>query len=697
MPIAKLPLLLINQIAAGEVIERPASVVKELVENCLDAGSRRIDIAIEEGGKQLIRISDDGQGIPAEELHLALSPHATSKLFHPDDLAAIGTMGFRGEALAAIASVSRLTLTSRVNDPATKQAVESGATIESSGDQMSDVAPAGCSPGTVIEIRDLFFNTPARRKFLRSSSAEYAQISDVVQRIAMTRCDVAFTLTHNGRKALDVPATTSKRERCIALLGKEMDEALLEFDHVETKRSVDDDGNPITPAQAWGLAGMPSAARATSKFQYLYINGRIIRDRNLAHAIKEAYRGLIPPDKFPMAVVMIEMDPHWVDVNVHPAKTEVRFREPGRLHSLVLGALRQRLLGADLTPTAATFAPSSLSNRSNAGTFPWNTAGSSHDTSTGGSTSVGQAGLSSSPVSSSSFVEHFKQMEPRQKGFVYEQVRAAMQPPVPVAPLLQQGLGMQATPDETLDEATAAGLAQHSQDIDTTSNADETASGQYQSDAWSQAHANAGQPAPPPPILRSMGVLQVHESYLVTQDDQGLLIIDQHALHERVMFEELRQRITNRPLESQRLLMPAVLNVSQVQMDLLDSLGELFERIGIEVSPMGPTSIGIQAFPSLLFHRKVEPISFLTDLLDRAQEGLLDVSSPTAVEASLHEVLDMMACKAAVKAGDSMTPEELASLLAKREQIERSGSCPHGRPTTIRLTLRDLEKHFKRT
>lgn len=681
MPIRKLSLLLINQIAAGEVIERPASVVKELVENSLDAGSRRIDITIEEGGKQLIRISDDGQGIPSEELTLALSPHATSKLSSPEDLAAIGTMGFRGEALAAIASVSRLRLTSRVNDLTTKDAHESGATIESTGDQMSDVAPAGCSPGTVIEVRDLFFNTPARRKFLRSASAEYAQISDVVQRIAMTRCDVAFNLTHNGRKGVDVQSTTSRRERCLALLGKEMDEALLEFDHVETKPRNDEDGNPVIPAQAWGLAGMPSVARATSKFQYLYLNGRVIRDRNLSHAIKEAYRGLIAPDKFPMAVVMIDIDPHWVDVNVHPAKTEVRFREPSRLHSLVLGALRTRLLGADLTPVAATFRPSSGNSPSQPNAWPGNPGKNvSHD-------SPSQPG-SITGMSSAGFVDHFKQMAPTQKGFVYEQVRAAMQPTVAPSPLLDRP-----TADST---TTSAGLADTPVKTPSVEGNDDL-NDQPRLDAWSQAHANAGQPAPPPPILRSMGVLQVHESYLVTQDDHGMLIIDQHALHERVMFEELRQRITQRPLESQRLLMPAVLQVTQLQMDLLESLGPLFERIGIEASPIGPTSIGIQAFPSLLFHRKVEPVAFLTDLLDRAQEGQLDVSSPTAVEASLHEVLDMMACKAAVKAGDSLTPEELASLLAKREEIERSGSCPHGRPTTIRLTLRDLEKHFKRS
>jgi len=682
MPIAKLSTLLINQIAAGEVIERPASVVKELVENSLDAGARRIDIAIEEGGRQLIRISDDGCGIPEDELVLALSPHATSKLQHPDQLAAIGTMGFRGEALASVASISRLKLTSRVNEPG--NVAHAGATIESSGDQMGQPMPAACAPGTVIEVRDLFFNTPVRRKFLRSASAEFGHISEVVMRIAMARQDIAFTLTHNGRSTLEVQATTSRRDRCVDLLGKEMRDALLEFDQVESRPGVDEDGNPLVPAQVWGLAGLPAAARATGKFQYLYINGRAIRDRNLQHAIKEAYRGLIPPDKFPLAVVMIDIDPAWVDVNVHPAKAEVRFRDAGRLHSLVLGALRQRLLGADLTPTAASFAPpASRGFTPPAPLSPMGLAGRfAPPASQGDSPAAGQGG--SSPAPQSSFVNFLRQPPSmNQGGFNFQEVRQQMREP-------EAGHSPAVSASSTDPQIPAAAST-------VSALVEPQPERSPMTDAWAEAHANAGKPAPPPPILRSMGVLQVHQSYLVTQDDHGLLIIDQHALHERVMFEELKARITQSNLESQRLLMPAVVNVTPAQMGLLDSLAPLLERIGIEATPLGPAAIGIQAFPSLLFDRGVEPVEFFTDLLDRVQEGSIDAATPTAVEASLQEVLDMMACKAAVKAGDKLTSEELAALLAKREEIERSSSCPHGRPTTIRLTLRDLEKHFKRS
>lgn len=281
MPIKTLPTLVINQIAAGEVIERPASVVKELVENALDAGATRIDIAIEEGGAQLIRISDDGIGIPADELKLAVAPHATSKITASDELEAIGTLGFRGEALASIASISRLRITSRPRN-ADGTLEEAAAVLEVEGDNISGPTPSGGKPGTVIEVRDLFFNTPARRKFMRSPGSEFGHINDTLTRIAMVNPDAGFTLTHNGRSVRDLPPNQSRSERCIDLLGKDLAEGLLEFDHLDdpTRGS----------AHVWGLAGLPSLARATSKFQHVCINGRPIKDRSLGHAIKEAYQ-----------------------------------------------------------------------------------------------------------------------------------------------------------------------------------------------------------------------------------------------------------------------------------------------------------------------------------------------------------------------------------------------------------------------
>jgi DNA mismatch repair protein MutL len=617
------------------VIERPASVVKELTENALDAGATHINLTIEEGGAQLIRISDDGIGIPADELTLAVSPHATSKITAADELEAIGTLGFRGEALASIASISRLRITSR---PTTEQGIaEAAAVLEVEGDQVTGPTPASGKPGTVIEVRDLFFNTPARRKFMRSPASEFGHINDTLARIAMVNPDCGFTLTHNGRTVRDLPRNQSRRERCIDLLGKDLEEGLLEFDH--------HDDPSRGSAHAWGLAGMPSLARATSKFQHVCINGRPIKDRNLMHAIKEAYRGLMPPDKFPMVVLFIDLDPSQVDVNVHPQKAEVRFRHPSHVHGLVLTALRQRLLGADLTP-AASFRPSIPQLGSTDG------------------------GVQTAPPirSTDEFVDYFKTMDPKQKGFVYQEVKEQLK---------QEMAEEVAEEDDELEQQLLSRQAT------------------VQEEADSRA-----------PIPESLNILQVHNSYVVTQDEQGLIIIDQHALHERVMFEELRKRILEdkSSLESQRLLMPEVVSADDARQARLDDLQPLLTRLGIEADPIGPGQVAVHAFPSLLFSRNVRVGPFMDELLDKAEAGAFDklelgggTDQQLPEEAALHEVLDMMSCKAAIKAGDKMSEQELSALLAKRDQIERSSNCPHGRPTTLRLTLKDLERQFGRS
>lgn len=639
MPIRTLPTLVINQIAAGEVIERPASVVKELVENALDAGARHINITIEEGGAQLIRISDDGIGIAADELTLAVSPHATSKITAADELEAIPTLGFRGEALASIASISRLRITSR---PTTEAGIaEAAAVLEVEGDAITGPSPAAGKPGTVIEVRDLFFNTPARRKFMRSPASEFGHINDTLARIAMVNPDCGFTLTHNGRSVRDLPTNQTRHDRCIDLLGKDLAEGLLEFDH--------HDDPSRGSAHVWGLAGLPSLARATSKFQHVCINGRPIKDRNLMHAIKEAYRGLMAPDKFPMVVLFIDLDPSHVDVNVHPQKAEVRFRHPSHVHGLVLTALRQRLLGADLTPSA-TFRP------------PIPQIGSTD----------GVLAQAPAPIrTTDEFVDYFKAMDPKQKGFVYQEVKEQLK-------------------QEMADEITAE---------------DDAFEQQLLSRQAAAQHDPNSQPLNP----NSLQILQIHDSYVVTQDEHGLVIIDQHALHERVMFEELRKRILEdkASLESQRLLMPEVVSADDARQAKLDELRPLLERLGIEADPIGPEQVAIHAFPSLLFSRKVKVGPFMTELLDKAEAGAFDKldlgtlggdsDQQLPEEAALHEVLDMMSCKAAIKAGDKMSETELASLLAKRDQIERSSNCPHGRPTTLRLSLKDLERQFGRS
>ncbi len=601
MPIRRLSALLVNQIAAGEVIERPASVVKELVENSLDAGAKRIHIEVEDGGRELIRVADDGGGIAADELPLALSSHATSKIAEADDLESIATLGFRGEAIASIASVSRLRIVSRVSG------AEAGAAIEASGADVSTPEPTGCAPGTVVEVRNLFFNTPARRKFMRGERTEMGHITDVTQRIAMAHPDVGFVLSHNGRKTLDLPVDQPADRRCLAIVGEELSDAMLEFESMEGGVGL------------WGMAGLPSLARSSTKYQFVYVNGRPIRDRHVGHAIKEAYRGLIEPTRQPMVVLFIAVDPTEVDVNVHPAKAEVRFANGNAIHGQVLSVLRQRLLGADLTPKATlggTEAASGLTFEQAA------------------------APATTEQESVERFVDYFRTMDPNQKGFVYQQVKAE--------------LGIEQSEQATEDE-----------------------------------------PRLTDPIgVSQKPILQVHNSYIVTQDENGLVIIDQHALHERVMFQALLDRIeAGGDLESQRLLTPAVIDVASREEAALEMLSPLLKRIGIEADLMGPGAIAVHAFPSLLFERGVEIEPFFKELIDRCGD---DDFKPSE-EAALHEVLDMMSCKAAIKAGDRLGEEELGELLNRRDEVERASNCPHGRPTTVRLTIRELEKQFKRS
>jgi DNA mismatch repair protein MutL len=675
-PIRKLPPLLVNQIAAGEVVERPASVVKELVENALDAGARRIVVELEQGGVELVRVTDDGCGIPEDELGLAIAPHATSKVSTPEDLDRIGTMGFRGEAIASIASVSRLSIRSRTREQ------PGGALIEVEGDRVSPVAPAAGPVGTVVSVRNLFFNTPARRKFLRTPQTEQGHCVEAVTALAIAHPGVGFSVTCDGRAALDVPPGQEPRDRALAVLGAELAEQLLEAgaDRFDDARGL----------ALWGLVGLPSVARATSKGLYAFLNGRPIRDKTVQHAVREAYRGLIEPGRWPTAVVMLEMDPSSVDVNVHPAKTEVRFRDQSMVHTAVLRAVKDALRRADLTPSVEQ-------------STPWR----SHETPVFGAGASGggqpaPAGSGPAGSTAASFADFFRRPGAGVEGrFEYRAIREALQRVVPeagtptveasgpVAPSSMRADG----PDDTRAAIDAP--------------ADASAPSQPQPEPPPEP---AGLPLPEP----RQRLLQVHNSYLVTQDDQGLLIVDQHALHERVMFEGLLARITGktsdgqetgtpgRCLESQALLTPVPVRVSPALAGRLTDLRGLLEKIGIVAELLGPETVGVQGFPTFLLDRGVEVGEFVAELLERAEaEGFADGlgaggGGARGSESALHEVLDMMACKAAVKAGDRLTDRELGDLMKLREVVERSSNCPHGRPTTIRLTIKELEKRFGR-
>lgn len=673
--IAVLSPLLINQIAAGEVIERPASVVKELIENSIDAGASRIDIAIELGGRELIQVIDDGHGIPPDQLHLAIMPHATSKISETHDLDAIATLGFRGEALASIVSISRMSIISRPGNQ------ESAYKIDSEGDKIGEPQPCAGKVGTTIAIRNLFFNTPARRKFLRTVRTEFNHITELTQKQALSHPRIGFTLKHDGKLSsnLDLPPDQTPRQRVLSILGQELANELYEVNITEGMYSTG--GRAVTAGcSLWGLIGSPAIARGTAKAQHIFLNGRAIKDKTISHAIKEAYRGLVDPSRFPTVVLYIELNPSMVDVNVHPAKSEVRFHDTQMIHGLILSSLRERLLASDITRAVGMGGNYNTSKPYN-NTPPYTNATSTDNiinpgqqnknNYTGG---VPQTGYTSAGSSNSSHTTSFKNrfLQPgpavnTQQGFTFREARDS------IASDSQSEMNkpnLNTDPDNYNEFDTADN---HKQELNTSDN--------------QAVNSYSGLPK----------ILQIHNSYMVLEDENGILIIDQHALHERVMFEKLKARILVGNLESQRLLLPVVINnIEPTYYDLLEQTKNLFIRIGIEAELIGPDALAVQAFPSFLFERNVEPGEFVLSLLDYAAEHGALQGEITEDEAALHKVLDMMSCKAAVKAGDKLSESELMELLKYQHNFERTGSCPHGRPTTIHLSLQELEKQFER-
>ncbi len=602
-----------NKIAAGEVIERPASVVKELLENAIDAGARTIEIELADGGATLIRVSDDGRGMPSDELPLAIAPHATSKIASVDDLFRVATFGFRGEALASIAAVSQLRLVSRPADQ------PGGAEIRASDGDVEGPHPAAAPLGTTIEIRNLFFNVPARRKFLRQTGTETGHVTEQIARVALAHPHIAFRQVNQGREVRNLPATGDRRERIADFYGPELAADLFVVRRQERGLTIE------------GLIAPPAAARATSKWQYVMLNGRYINDRAINYAIREAYRGLVEPSRSPVVFLFLTIDPAAYDVNVHPTKIEVRWREAGLVQSQVLAILRETLLSRDLTPRMA---------------VPAATTTSTDDPER--AQRVREA-----------IADFLRSAPPPQRMIEYPA------PPRPVAPRIDRF--EEATPPAAMHPAEPAVVATPRAEAETT-----------------PMTAAAADSAP-------TRALQIHNTYLVVESTEGVIIVDQHALHERVLYEQLRTRILSGPLEAQRLLLPETLDVSTAQKAAAEQHVELLSRVGIEMSAFGPNSLAVQAFPS--FMGNVDVRSFARDLLDRLAEAGHTESEETLV----HRVLDMMACKAAVKAGDPLTADEIDALLAQRHLIDRSSNCPHGRPTSLSLSLRDLERQFKRT
>jgi DNA mismatch repair protein MutL len=571
-PIRVLPDLLISQIAAGEVVERPASVLKELLENALDAGAREIQVTLDQGGLKRVQVDDDGGGLAKEDLPLALARHATSKIQTLDDLQGVATMGFRGEALASIAAVARVSLTTREKETAHAWAIRAeGATAGGSAAE-----PAARAPGTTVLVEDLYFNTPARKKFMRSEQTEFGHCEEMFRRVALARPEVAFGLKHNGRVSTQVRAQPLG-ERAAALLGREF---LAASFPVEAQAGT---------LRLSGLAGTPQAARPRADTQYLFVNGRFVRDRTLSHAVREAYRDLLHGERQPAYLLFLEIDPRGVDVNVHPAKIEVRFRDSGGIHQFVMHALKRAL-----SPTAAE-APVAYATISGSGSGP---------------------GI--------------------QPGFQLAQPAQAYQSFMAVAAM--------------------------------------------------PAALPASQTSPP----LGYALAQLHGVYILAQNEAGLVLIDMHAAHERIVYEKLKRNLDAGRVERQQLLVPAAFRAEALDVAAAEENREALERLGLELSAAGPNELAVRAAPMLLAGGDV--VGLTRNVLKEIRE----YGAVQALAARRDELLASMACHAAVRANRILTVTEMNALLREMEETERAGSCNHGRPTWYQLTMADLDRLFLR-
>ena len=639
---------LVNKIAAGEVIERPASVVKELMENAVDAGATRIDVSASQGGLEMVRVVDNGGGIPAEELPLAVASHATSKLAEADDLFRIGTLGFRGEALASIAEVSRLVLRSRTPDS------PAGAEIEVSGGLVGQVAPCGGPVGTAVEVHNLFFNTPVRRKFLRSTATEFGHVSEAFTRIALAAPQIHVTLRHNDKPVFELAANSGWLERIALFFGRELAESLIWVESVDGLVRLS------------GYAAHPSQSRSHNRMQYFFLNGRSIRDRALQHALGEAYRGLLMTGRFPIAFLAMQMPPELVDVNVHPTKLEVRFQDSGRLYSQLLATLRGKFLTTDLntrlqSPTTGPAGPAAT-DHSDTGDGSDPTGG--HDLGRAAEMRQQLVDWAKGKLSAWGGARGTSGTAGPESIASFEAGGAASHQPLQLRRLDRPWM-----PDRNPDAANASGSETH-------------------------AAPPPGQPAADPrPAVgprSTPAALQVHNRYLVTETEEGVTIIDQHALHERILYEHLQERMAAGATETQALLVPEPVDLSPAERAAALEHRDLLASLGMKVEPFGGDTLLIAGYPAMLAN--LNPVEVLRSLLERL---LAEVKRPDRRDL-LDELLHTIACKAAVKAGDRLAPEEIAALLEQRHLVADSHHCPHGRPAALVFTREDLDKQFKR-
>jgi len=601
MPVRQLSEGIVNRIAAGEVVERPASVVKELVENALDAGARRIEVVTDGGGRRLIRVTDDGSGMPPADLGLAVERHATSKL-PSDDLLDIRTLGFRGEALPSIGAVARLAITTRL----AAEPYAWGITVH--GGEKSEVKPAALGEGTRVEVRDLFHATPARLKFLKSDRSEGEAIREVVRRLAMSAPDVAFTLAGEERApvtwAAALPGPTGRLTRLADVLGPEFRANAVEVQGGRDGFSIE------------GFAALPTLSRANALGQYLFVNNRPVRDKLLLGVVRGAYADYLPRDRHPVVALFVTVDPREVDVNVHPAKAEVRFRDPALVRSLLIASLRealardgQRAATTGGTATIAAFRPGAAPRR---GGFDWRRS-------------------PSRPLDTRSFPL-------AARGFA-EAAQSAFAAGAPAA-----------DPSEALAEVPAGLL---------------------------EAPLGAAR-------------AQVHETYIVAQTHDGLVIVDQHAAHERIVYERLKAALEREGVARQILLIPEIVELDEADVERILQRADELLRYGLAIEPFGPGAVAVRETPALL--GEIDARALVRDLAEHMAEW--DAALP--LERSLMHVAATMACHGSVRAGRRLRPEEMNALLREMETTPNSGQCNHGRPTYVELKLTDIERLFGR-
>lgn len=665
----------INRIAAGEVIERPASVVKELLENSVDALATRIEVDISTGGIDLIRISDNGEGMHPDDLLLSVTSHATSKIRSDEDLQKVATMGFRGEALASIASISRFRIRTR------RLGLDTGRELQADGGDVNINRECGCPQGTVIEVHNLFFNTPARRKFLKKPSTEFGRISEQFSKIALANPNLHLVLRHNDKLVYELPATPNQLERIRRFFGSDLGDKLIP---VESKATTEA-GEEI---RLWGFVGDPSFSRGTRKDQYLFLNGRHIQDRSLQHALGEAYRGLLMVGRHPVSFLFLELPPHLVDVNVHPTKTEVRFQDGQSLYRQLLHTLRDKFLSLNFQSEIQV--PTARRTEANATTNPNAPLQKELDIWAASVSQTDRPAMASPAAAPQT---------PRYAGDAVTSSAPA------IRPNLKSSAFRPAVTDAMSEFAEAPGTAV----------ATETAFAVDETVTADQPHSmDVIESAVPVPVDDSSGAtpeltavsggatssdivygddfraFQIHDCYLVVAGDEGLEVIDQHALHERILYEHLRLRVLEGQVESQKLLMPEAIECSAGEAAVLMEYRELLIEIGFEIVDFGGTTILVSAHPVMLPRGNF--VRILRDLAERLEES----DGKTSRRDLLDHMMHTMACKAAIKAGQRLAPEEMQELLRQRHTVDDAHHCPHGRPTSLMLSRATLDKQFGR-